>query len=96
LDDGLESAQPVQPGEDRLTRCVHPGPDVLQRRGRLGDLLAPEFLGNELFFDLKGKAQLERTWFVSVAHPDVRGVSAGSEDLAVAPMIDGSWRVWVR
>jgi hypothetical protein len=64
--------------------------------GKSGDLLRPEFLGNALFFDLKGHAQLERAWFVSVTHPDVRGAAAGSENLIVAPLIDGTWRVWMR
>lgn len=69
---------------------------VVDDPSKSGNLLAPEYLGNDLFFDLKGNAQLERAWFVSVTHPDVRGASAGSEDLIVAPVVDGSWRVWVR
>ena len=60
------------------------------------DLLAPGFLGGDLFGNLKGNGQIERAWFVGVAHPDVSGASAGSEDLVVAPLIDGTWRVWVR
>jgi hypothetical protein len=69
---------------------------VVAEPTRGGDLLGPEFLGNDLFFDLKGNAQIERTWFVGVGHPGVRGASAGSENLVVAPLIDGPWRVWVR
>ena len=64
---------------------------------RSGDLIAPEFLGTDLFFDLKGNADIERAWFVGIAHPDVSGASAGSESLVVAPLRDGgAWRVWVR
>ena len=64
---------------------------------RSGDLIAPEFLGTGLFFDLKGNADIERAWFVGIAHPDVSGASAGSESLVVAPLRDGgAWRVWVR
>jgi hypothetical protein len=64
---------------------------------RSGDLISPEFLGTDLFFDLKGNADIERAWFVGIAHPGVRGASAGSESLIVAPLLDGgAWRVWVR
>jgi len=64
---------------------------------RSGDLIAPEFLGTDLFFDVKGNADIERAWFVGIAHPDVSGSSAGSESLVVAPLRDGgAWRVWVR
>jgi hypothetical protein len=64
---------------------------------RSGDLIAPEFLGTDLFFDLKGNADIERAWFVGITHPDVPGASAGSEGLVVAPLRDdGAWRVWVR
>jgi len=60
------------------------------------DLLDPAFLGEALFFDLKGNAQLERAWLVGVRYPGVTGASAGSEDLVVAPLADGTWRVWIR
>jgi len=64
---------------------------------RSGDLIAPEFLGTDLFFDLKGNADIERALLVGIGHPDVRGASAGSENLVVAPLRDGgAWRVWVR
>jgi hypothetical protein len=64
---------------------------------RSGDLIAPEFLGTDLFFDLKGNADIERAWFVGISHPDVSGASAGSESLVAAPLRDGgTWRVWVR
>ena len=70
---------------------------VATEPARNGDLLTPEFLGIDLFFDLKGNTEIERAWFVAVVHPDVSGASAGSESLIVAPLRDGgSWRVWVR
>jgi hypothetical protein len=60
------------------------------------DLLDPAFLGDALLFDLKGNGQLERASLIGVRYPGVDGASAGSEDLVVAPLADGTWRVWVR
>jgi hypothetical protein len=69
---------------------------VIGDPSREPDLLDPAFLGDALFFDLKGDAQLERAWLIGVRYPGVDGASAGSEDLVVAPLADGTWRVWVR
>ena len=64
---------------------------------RNGGLISPAFLGTDLFFDLKGNADIERALFVGVIHPDARGASAGSEDLVAARLREsGDWRVWVR
>jgi len=63
---------------------------------RDGNFLDPAFLGDDLFFDLKGNARIERAWLMAVRHPDVIGSSAGTENLVVAPLADGTWRVWIR
>jgi len=60
---------------------------------RSGDLIAPEFLGTDLFFDVKGNADIERAWFVGIAHPDVSGSSAGSVRI-VRRSIRLQWKRW--
>lgn len=57
------------------------------------DLLAPEFLG-QAYLDAQAKADISRAWLVFVDHPKVRGASAGSIGLLVAP-ISGHWYVWI-
>ena len=40
-------------------------------------------------------ADMTRGWLMTVSHPQVRGASAASEGLFVAPLIAGGWRVWI-
>lgn len=57
------------------------------------DLLAPEFLGLA-YLDAQATADIRRAWLVFVEHPHVRGASASSVGLLVAP-IAGHWYVWI-
>lgn len=66
----------------------------IQDPTRNPDLLAPEFLGQELYLDVQAKADINRAWLVFVVHPDVRGASAGTTGLLVAPTGD-HWSVWI-
>lgn len=44
---------------------------------------------------IASEADVTRGFVVSVQHPPVRGASAGSEGLFVAPISSGAWRVWI-
>ncbi|MGZ6341783.1 MAG: hypothetical protein ACXWOT_02060 [Candidatus Limnocylindrales bacterium] len=44
--------------------------------------------------DLALRADPARACVVIVDHPDVPGASASLEVLVVAPLLDGSWRIW--
>ncbi len=57
------------------------------------DLLAPEFLG-QAYLDAQARADISRAWLVFVEHPKVRGASAGTLGLLVAPIGD-HWYVWI-
>lgn len=58
------------------------------------ELLRPEFLGRETYLDVQSKADLKRAWLVFVNHPKVKGASAASTGLLVAPIGD-HWYVWI-
>ncbi|HWP62327.1 MAG TPA: hypothetical protein VNO86_02530 [Candidatus Binatia bacterium] len=60
---------------------------------RSPDLFAPEFLG-QAYLDAKANADIDRAWLVMVNHPDVKGASAASTGLLVAPIGD-RWSVWI-
>jgi hypothetical protein len=57
------------------------------------DVLAPEFLG-QAYLDAQAKADISRAWLVFVEHPMVRGASAGTIGLLIAPIGD-HWDVWI-
>ncbi len=52
------------------------------------------WLHASLVVDLERQADPSRTYVVIVDHPDVEGASASIEVLVVAPLRDGSWRIW--
>lgn len=56
-------------------------------------LLSAEFLG-QAYVDARSNADIVRAWLVFVKHPDVRGASAGTTGLLLAP-IDDRWYVWI-
>lgn len=66
---------------------------TIQEPTRDPDLLSPEFLG-QVYLDAAAKADMDRAWLVFVDHPKVRGASAASIGLLVAP-IDEHWYVWI-
>lgn len=66
---------------------------TIQDPTRDPDLLNPEFLG-QAYLDAAATADMDRAWLVFVDHPKVRGASAASIGLLVAP-IDGRWSVWI-
>jgi hypothetical protein len=55
----------------------------------------PLAIGDNAAADLAPSLAAGRAWIVDVAHPNVRGASAASEVLAVAPGADGTWRIWI-
>jgi hypothetical protein len=55
----------------------------------------PLAIGDDAAADLGPALTLGRAWIVDVEHPGVRGASAASEGLAVAPDADGRWRIWI-
>jgi hypothetical protein len=57
------------------------------------DFLAPAFLG-QAYVDVQAKADISRAWLVFVEHPNVRGASAATIGLLIAP-IDEHWYVWI-
>lgn len=57
------------------------------------DLLAPAFLG-QAYVDVHAKADISRAWLVFVEHPNLRGASAATIGLLIAP-IDEHWYVWI-
>lgn len=57
------------------------------------DLLDPSFLG-DAYLDARATADIRRAWLVFVAHPEVRGASAGAVGLLIAPIGD-RWYVWI-
>lgn len=65
----------------------------LQEPTQDSDLLGPDFLGQP-YLDAQSHADITRAWLVFADHPDVRGASAGSVGLLVAP-IDDHWYVWI-
>lgn len=65
----------------------------IQDPTRNPDLLAPEFLG-QAYLDAQTKADISRAWLVFIEHPKVRGASAGTIGLLIAP-IDDHWEVWI-
>lgn len=65
----------------------------LQEPTQNPDLLGPEFLG-QAYLDARAKADMRRAWLVFVDYPNVRGASAGTIGLLVAP-IDDHWYVWI-
>lgn len=60
---------------------------------RSPDLFAPEFLG-QAYLDATVNADIDRAWLVMVNHPDVKGASAASTGLLIAPIGD-RWSVWI-
>lgn len=57
------------------------------------DLLNAQFLG-EPYRDVERNAVVARAYLVFINHPNVRGASAASTALVVAPA-DGKWMVWI-
>jgi hypothetical protein len=57
------------------------------------DLLSPTYLGN-IYAEVAAHADIARAWLVFANHPNIRGASAGSEGLLVAP-VGGQWLVWI-
>lgn len=57
------------------------------------DLLSPTYLG-DVYTQVAAHADIARAWLVFANHPNVRGASAGSEGLLVAP-VGGQWFIWV-
>jgi hypothetical protein len=45
--------------------------------------------------DVQAAAEAGTAWVVDVRHPNVRGASAGSEVLLVAPDVTGRLRIWI-
>jgi hypothetical protein len=56
--------------------------------------LAPQVVG-DAWPDVETAAAAGRAWIVDVRHPGVRGASAGSEVLLVAPDATGMLRIWI-
>jgi hypothetical protein len=55
----------------------------------------PLAIGDANAADLASSLAAGSAWIVDVAHPAMRGASAGSEILAIAPGADGGWRIWI-
>jgi hypothetical protein len=72
-------------------------PSLAPRRRRPRDawpeLLDPGFLG-DAYLDARSTADIRRAWLVFVVHPEVRGTSAGTVGLLIAP-VDDRWYVWI-
>lgn len=56
-------------------------------------LFGPDFLG-QAYLDVAATADLERAWLVFVDHPAVRGASAGTRALLIAP-VGERWFIWL-
>ena len=56
--------------------------------------VSPEAIG-DAWSDVANAAAAGRAWIVDVRHPGMRGASAGSEVLLVAPDESGRLRIWV-
>lgn len=65
----------------------------LQEPTQNPDLLGSAFLGQP-YIDAQAHADITRAWLVFTDHPDIRGASAGSVGLLVAP-IEDRWYVWI-
>ena len=58
----------------------------------------PDLVANVLGTDearIAEVADTSRGWLVFIGHADVKGASAGSEGLYLAPLPSGEWRIWI-
>ncbi len=55
----------------------------------------PDVIANLVSPAIVREIQAGRGFLIFVDHPNVRGASAGSEGLFIAPLVSGDWAIWI-